>query len=91
MYIKLQRKDLPPVLSLCQNFISHFDSRAFPFVTPARTSTLVATAKIYIELLDCRIGPDPVLLLGQGSGPLRTCTGEGVFVSWGGPESRVAA
>ena len=91
MYMKLQRKDLHPALSLCQNFISHFDSRAFPFLTPARTSTLVATAKIYIELLDCRIGPDPVLLLGQGSGPLGTHSGEGVLVSWVGPESCVAA
>ena len=60
MYIKLQRKDLPPVLSLCQNLISHFDSRAFAFLTPVRTFTLVATAKICIELLNCHTGPDPL-------------------------------
>ena len=90
MYIKLQRKDLPPVLSLCQNLISHFDSRVFTFLTPARTSTLVATAKICIELLDCRADLDP-LAAGERSGPLGTCSGEGVLVSWGGPESYVAA
>ena len=90
MYIKLQRKDLPPVLPLCQNLISYFDSRAFTFLTPAWTSTLVATAKICIELPDCRTGPDP-LAAGEGSGPLGTCSGEGVLVSWGGPESCVAA
>ena len=85
MYIKLQRKDLPPVLSLCQNLISHFDSRAFAFLTPVRTFTLVATAKICIELLDCRTGPDP-LAAGEGSGPLRTCSGEGgaCFLGWSG-------
>ena len=65
MYIKFQRKDLLPVLSLCQNFISHYDSRAFPFLTPAWTFTLVATAKICIELPDCRTGPDP-LAAGRG-------------------------
>ena len=30
------------------------------------------------------------MLLGQGSGPLGTHSGEGVLVSWGGPESFVA-
>ena len=65
MYIKLQRKDFLPVLSLCKNFISHFDSRDFAFLIPVRTSTLVATAKICIELLDCRTGPDP-LAAGRG-------------------------
>ena len=90
MYITLQRKDSLPVLSLCQNLISHFDSRDFTFLTPARTSTLVATAKICIELLDCRTGPDP-LAAGEGSGPLGTCYEEGVLVSWGGPEPCVAA
>ena len=90
MYIKLQRKDFLPVLSLCQNLISHSDSRDFTFLTPARTSILVATTKICIELLDCRTDPDP-LAAGEGSGPLGTCSGEGVLVSWGGPESCVAA
>ena len=90
MYIKLQRKDFLPVLSLCQNLISHFDSRDFTSLTPARTSTLVATTKIYIELLDCRTDPDP-LAAGEGSGPLGTCSGEGVLVSLGGLESCVAA
>ena len=100
MYIKLQRKDLLPVLPLRQNFISHFNSRTFHFLTPARTSTLVVTTKICIELPDYRTGPDPLaagrgvrtpLLLGEGSGPLGTCSREGVLISWGGPESCVAA
>ena len=90
MYIKLQRKDFLPVLSLCQNLISHFNSRDFTFLTPARTSTLVATTKICIELQDCHTDPDP-LVAGEGSGPLGTCSEEGVLVSWGGPEPCVAA
>ena len=90
MYIKLQRKDLPPVLSLCQNLISHFNSRVFTFLTPARASTLVAAPKIRIELLDCRTGPD-LLATGEGSEPIGTYSGEGVLVSWGGLESCVAA
>ena len=32
-----------------------------------------------------------LLLLGERSGPLGTCSGEGVLVSLGGPESCVAA
>ena len=90
MYIELQRKDFLPVLSLCQNLISHSDSRDFTFLTPARTSTLVATTKICIELLDCRTDPDP-LAAGEGSGPLGTYSGERVLVFWGGPEPCVAA
>ena len=43
----------------------------FVFLTPAGTSTLVATTKIRIELLDCRTDPDP-LAAGEGSGPLIT-------------------
>ena len=65
MYIRLQRKDFLPVLSLCQNLISHFNSQDFTFLTPARTATIVATTKICIELLDCRTGPDP-LAAGRG-------------------------
>ena len=90
MYIKLQRKDFLPVLSLCQNLISYFNSQDFTFLTPVRTATIIATTKICIELLDCRTDPDP-LAAGEGSGPLGTCSGEGVLVSWGGPESCVAA
>ena len=90
MYIKLQRKYSPPVLPLCQNLISHLDSQAFAFLTPVRTFTLVATAKICIELRTAVQVQTP-LLLGEGSGPLGTCSGEGVLVSWGGPESCVAA
>ena len=67
-------KDFLPVLSLCQNLILHSDSRDFTFLTPARTSTLVATTKICIELLDCCTDPDP-LAAGVGSGPLETCSG----------------
>ena len=90
MYIKLQRKKITPVLSLCQNLISHSDSRDFTFLTPARTSTLVATTKICIELLDCRPDPDP-LAAGEGSGLLGTGSEERVLVSWGGTGSCVAA
>ena len=90
MYIKLQRKDFLPVLSLCQNLIPYFDSRDFTSLTLARTSALVATTKICIELLDCRTDPDP-LVAGEGSGLLRTCSEERELVSWGGPESCVAA
>ena len=90
MYIKLQRKDFLPVLSLCQNLISHFDSRVFTFLTPAGTSSLVVTTKICIELLDCRADPDP-LAAGKGSGPLVTYSEERELVSWGGPKSCVAA
>ena len=49
------------------------------------TSTLVATTKICIELLDCRTDPDP-LAAGEGSGPLGTYSGERELVSRGGPE-----
>ena len=85
MYIKLQRKDFLPVLSLCQNLISHFDSRDITFLTPVRTSTLVATAKICIELLDYRTGPDP-LAAGRG---VRTpkhllWRGGACFLGWSG-------
>ena len=90
MYIKMQRKDFLPVLSLCQNLILHSDSRVFAFLTPARTATIVATTKICIELLDCRTDPDP-LAAGEGSGPLGTYSREWVLVSWGGPEACVAA
>ena len=62
----------------------------FVFLTPAGTSTLVATTKICTELLGCRTGPDP-LAAGEGSGPLRTYSGERELVSGGGPESCVAA
>ena len=79
MYIKLQRKDLPSSVFVSKFYIA-FDSRNFAFLTPAHTSTLVATPKICIELLDYRTGPDPLLLLGKGSGPLGTYSGEGVLV-----------
>ena len=85
MYIKLQRKDLPPILSLCQNLISHFDSRAFAFLTLVRTFTLVATAKICIELPDCRTGPDP-LATGRGVWTPRDLLWRGgaCFLGWSG-------
>ena len=85
MYIKLQRKDLLPVLSLCQNLISHFDSRAFAFLAPVRTFTLVATAKICIELPDCRTGPDP-LAAGRGVWTPRDLLWRGgaCFLGWSG-------
>ena len=85
MYTKLQGKDLPPVLSLCRNFISHFDSRVSIFLTPVRTSTLVATAKICIELLDCRTGPDP-LAAGRGVWTPRDLLWRGgaYFLGWSG-------
>ena len=57
----------------------------FTFLTPAGTSTLVATTKICIELLDCRIDPD-LLAAEEGSGPLGTYSGERELVSRGGPE-----
>ena len=66
MYIKLQRKDLLPVLSLCQILFCILILEISLVLTPARTSILVATAKICIELLDCRTGPDP---LAAGSVP----------------------
>ena len=53
-------------------------------------STLVATTKVCIELLDCRTDPDP-LAAGGGSGPLGTYSGERVLVSWGDSEPSVAA
>jgi len=85
MYIKLQRKDLSPVLSLCQILISHFDSRVFTFLTPARTSTLVVTAKICIELPDCRTGPDP-LAAGRGVWTPKDLLWRGgaCFLGWSG-------
>ena len=85
MYIKLQRKDLPPVLSLCQNLILHFDSRAFAFLTPVRTFTLVATTKICIELPDYRTGPDP-LATGRGVWTPRDLVwrGSACFLGWSG-------
>ena len=86
----MQRKDFLPVLSLCQNLISHSDSRDFTFLTPAWTSTLVATTTICIELLDCRPDPDPLAAEGV-SGPLGTYSRERVLVSWGGSEPSVAA
>ena len=79
-----------PVLSLCQILFRILILEISLFLSPARTSILVATTKICIELLDCRTDPDP-LAAGEGSGPLGTCSGEGVLVSWGGPESCVAA
>ena len=85
MYIKLQRKDLLPVLSLCQNFILHFDSRVFTFLTPAWTSTLVATAKICIELPDCHTGLDP-LAAGRGVWTPKDLLWRGgaCFLGWSG-------
>ena len=74
-----------PALNLCQNLIPHFNSRDFTLLTPARTSTLVATAKICIELLDCRIGPDP-LVAGRGVRTPRDLLWRGgaCFLGWSG-------
>ena len=81
----MQRKAFLLVLSLCQvNFLVSI-LEVFTFLTPAGTSTLVATTKICIELLDCRTDPDP-LAAGEGSGPLGTYSGERELVSRGGPE-----
>ena len=74
-----------PVLSLCQNFISHFDSRDFPFLTPARTSTLVATTKICIELLDCRTDTGPSCCWGGVRTPRDLLwRGGACFLGWSG-------
>src|SRR6185369_768275 len=62
---QVAKERFPPSSVFVSKFISHFISRDFPFLTPARTSTLVATAKICIELLDCRTGSDP-LAAGRG-------------------------
>ena len=83
----MQRKDFSPSSVEVKIRISILEDFAFP--TPAGTSTLVATTKICIELLDCRTGPDP-LAAGEGSGPLGTYSGERVLVSWGGSEPCVA-
>ena len=80
MYIKLQRKNLPQFCLCVQLLFRISILEDFTFLTPAQTSTLVATTKICIELLDCRTDPDP-LAAGEGSGPLGTCSGEGVLVS----------
>ena len=90
MYIKLPRKNLPQFCLCVQLLFRISILEDFTFLTPVRTSPLVATTKICIELLDCRTDPDP-LAAGEGSEPLGTCSGEGVLVSWGGPESCVAA
>ena len=86
----MQRKDFLLVLSLCQVNFRISILQIFVFLTPAATSALVATTKICIEPLDCRTDPDP-LAAGEGSGPLRTYSRERELVSWGGPESCVAA
>ena len=85
MYIKLQRKYFLPILSLFQNLISHFDYRDFTFLTPARTSTLIATAEICIELLDSCTGPDP-LAAGRGVRTPRDLLyrGGACFLGWSG-------
>ena len=90
MYIKIAKERFPPsCLCVKVNFrISILED--FAFLTPAGTSTLVATTKICIELLDCRTDPDP-LAAGEGSAPLGTYSGERELVSWGGPEPCVAA
>ena len=90
MYIKVAKERFSPS-SVCVKVklrISILGVSAF--LTPAGTSTLVATTKICIELLDCRTDPDP-LATGEGSGPLGTYSGEWVLVSWGGQEPCVAA
>ena len=90
MYIKIAKERFSPS-SVCVKVKLRISILGdFAFLTPAGTSTLVATTKICIELLGCRTGPDP-LATGEGSGPLRTYSGERELVSGGGPESCVAA
>ena len=91
MYIEIAKERFSPssVFVSRLNYAFRF-SEFFAFLTPAGTSTLVATTKICIELLDCRTDPDP-LAAGKGSGPLGTYSGERELVSWGGPEPCVAA
>ena len=86
----MQRKDFLLVLSLCQVNFRISILEVFTFLTPAGTSTLVATTKICIEPLDCRTESD-LLAVGEGSGSLGTYSGERVLVSWGGSEPCVAA
>ena len=81
----MQRKDFLLVLSLCQVNFRISIREFFAFLTPAGTSTLVATTKICIELLDWHTDPDP-LAAEEGSGPLGTYSGEWELVSRGGPE-----
>ena len=91
MYIEIAKEGFSPssVFVSKLNYAFRFSEFSL-FSNPRGTSTLVAATKICIELLDYRTGPDP-LAAGEGSGPLGTCSGEGVLVSWGGPESCVAA
>ena len=86
MYIKIAKERFSPssVFVSRLNYAFRF-SEFLLFLTPAGTSTLVATTKICIELLDCRTDPDP-LAAGEGSGPLGTYSGERELVSRGGPE-----
>ena len=90
MYIKIAKERFSPS-SVCVTVKLRISILGdFAFLTPAVTSTLVTTIKICIELLGCHTDPDP-LAAGEGSGPLRTYSGERELVFGGGPESCVAA
>ena len=70
---------------MCQNLISHFDYRDFTLLTPARTSTLVATTKICIELLDCRTDTGPSCCWGGVRTPRDLLwRGGACFLGWSG-------
>ena len=80
MYIKIAKERFSPssVFLSRLNYAFRF-SEFLLFLTLTGTSTLVATTKICIELLDCRTDPDP-LAAGEGSGPLGTYSGERILV-----------
>ena len=90
MYIKLQRKNLPQ-FCLCVKIqfrisileiLLFYPPRGLPLWLLQLRSALSCWTPVQVRTL---------LLLEEGSGPLRTYSGEGVLVSWGGPESCVAA
>ena len=89
MYVEIAKERFSPssVFVSRLNYAFRF-SEFLLFLTPAEP--LLLLPKICIELLDCRTDPDP-LAAGEGSGPVGTYSGERVLVSWGGPESCVAA
>ena len=85
MYVKLQRKDLPRFCLFVEILFRISILKIFTFLTPVRTFTLVATAKICIELPDCHTGPDP-LAAGRGVGTPKDLLWRGgaCFLGWSG-------
>ena len=67
MYIKLQRKDLLPDLSLCPILFRVPAYELFSLLTPMRLLSLVATVRI--EQTALSFGPGPPLLLDWGLDP----------------------